>query len=193
MQSDSALEYTVTGIVTDADSGVASVMVNGVEAIIEGSTFSAVLLLATNTTHTITVTATDNAGNVNTVERYLRVLPAGSQMMSSKNGHSGKYAYTDLKYCGMSQRTYHVHVASITGGTVQIGTKYTTYDNDLVVKINANSAGWYTFTYKVPSSADAYIRIACCMADGTSATATEKALTAVGSAGTAIIDQIYIE
>ena len=78
VQSDSALDYTVTGTVSDADSGVKSVTANGVAATINADgTWRAVLPgLATNTTHTITVTAVDNAGNEVTVNRYLRVVYA---------------------------------------------------------------------------------------------------------------------
>jgi len=73
-QSDTAADITVTGTATDADSGVKAVTVNGVTATISGTSWSARLTgLATNTTHTITVKAEDNAGNVATITRSLRV------------------------------------------------------------------------------------------------------------------------
>lgn len=73
-QSDTAVDITVTGTATDADSGVKAVTVNGVTATISGTSWSARLTgLATNTTHTITVKAEDNAGNVATITRSLRV------------------------------------------------------------------------------------------------------------------------
>lgn len=73
VQSDGAASYTVSGTVSDA-SGLRSVTVNGQAATISGNSWSRSLTgLATNTTHTITVVATDNAGRTTTVTRYLRV------------------------------------------------------------------------------------------------------------------------
>ena len=73
VQSDGAASYTVRGTVSDA-SGLRSVTVNGQAATISGNSWSRSLTgLATNTTHTITVVATDNAGRTTTVTRYLRV------------------------------------------------------------------------------------------------------------------------
>ena len=73
VQSDGAASYTVSGTVSDA-SGLRSVTVNGQAATISGNSWSRTLTgLATNTTHTITVVATDNAGRTTTVTRYLRV------------------------------------------------------------------------------------------------------------------------
>jgi hypothetical protein len=82
VQSDVDIEYTVTGTVTDAESGIASVVVNDVVADIDGDVFSAKLQLATNTTHKILVVATDNAGNTNAAARYVRVAVNEAQIMS---------------------------------------------------------------------------------------------------------------
>lgn len=73
VQSDAAMNYTVSGTVSDA-SGIKSVTVNGYAATVNANgTWSRVLSLATNTTHTIKVVATDKAGRTTTVNRYLRV------------------------------------------------------------------------------------------------------------------------
>ncbi|MCI8400946.1 MAG: hypothetical protein HFI38_02430 [Lachnospiraceae bacterium] len=71
-QSDAAVSYTVSGTASDA-TGIRSVTVNGAAASVSGSSWSKALSLATNTTHTITVVATDGAGRTSTVVRYLRV------------------------------------------------------------------------------------------------------------------------
>lgn len=63
--------YTVTGTVSDS-SGIRSILVNNQSATLSGSNWSCNLSLATNTTHTITVVATDNAGRTTTLTRYLR-------------------------------------------------------------------------------------------------------------------------
>ena len=74
VQSDAAMNYTVSGTVSDA-SGIKSVTVNGYAATVAANgAWSRVLSLATNTTHTIQVVATDNAGRTTTVNRYLRAL-----------------------------------------------------------------------------------------------------------------------
>lgn len=85
VQSDTAVSYTVTGTVTDAESGVKSVTVNDVPAeVADDGSWSATLTdLATNTTHQITVVAEDNAGNVNTVNRYLCIEPRASATYTS--------------------------------------------------------------------------------------------------------------
>ena len=84
VQSDTAVSYTVTGTVTDAESGVKSVTVNDVPAEVaaDGSWSATLTELATNTTHKIIVVATDNAGNTNVVARYLRVAANEAQIMS---------------------------------------------------------------------------------------------------------------
>lgn len=82
VQSDSAYSYTVSGTVSDA-SGIKSVTVNGQSATISGNNWSKTLSLATNTTHTITIVATDNAGRTTTVNRYLCVEPRASATYSS--------------------------------------------------------------------------------------------------------------
>lgn len=71
-QSDAAVSYTVSGTVSDA-SGIKSVTVNGSAASVSSGKWTKALSLATNTTHTITVVATDNAGRTATVTRYIRV------------------------------------------------------------------------------------------------------------------------
>lgn len=71
-QSDTAVSYTVSGTVSDA-TGIRSVTVNGAAASVSGSSWSKALSLATNTTHMITVVATDGAGRTSMVVRYLRV------------------------------------------------------------------------------------------------------------------------
>lgn len=72
VQSDSTYSYTVKGTVSDG-AGIKSVTVNGQAATISGNNWSKKLSLATNTTHTITVVATDIAGRTTTMTRYVRI------------------------------------------------------------------------------------------------------------------------
>lgn len=72
ISSDTTYSYTVKGTVSDA-SGIKSVTVNGKAATISGNNWSKALSLATNTTHTITVAATDISGRTTTVTRYVKI------------------------------------------------------------------------------------------------------------------------
>ena len=120
-------------------------------------------------------------------------LVRGADWMGASNGSSGKYAYTDLKYVGIGiKRTYQFHVASINGGTLQVGIKHGTHENDFISVLTVTKPGWYSFDYTV-TSGDAYRRFSICMTDGTSAAATASKLTAVGTSGTAVVDQVYVE
>ena len=71
-QSDSTVNYTVSGTATD-NSGIAKVIVNGNGATLSGNNWSCIVSLSTNTTHTITIIVTDGAGNTETVTRYVRI------------------------------------------------------------------------------------------------------------------------
>lgn len=74
VQSDSAYNYTVSGTISDADSGVKAISVNGQTATVNNGNWSIALQnLPTNKVHEITITAEDNAGNINTMKRYLRI------------------------------------------------------------------------------------------------------------------------
>ena len=65
--------YRVQGTVSDADSGVAAVYVNGQAATISGTSWYRDITLTANATATISVYAVDNAGNQTaTAVRYVR-------------------------------------------------------------------------------------------------------------------------
>lgn len=91
--------YTVQGTISDTESGVASVTVNGVKATISGNNWSYNLSLSSGTTTTVTIVATDNAGNKVTVTRYVRYYVLKSvtgQNSSTSGGTTGKYSGTDF-------------------------------------------------------------------------------------------------
>ena len=67
-------QYTVQGTVSDAESGVAKVTVNGKVATISGTSWSCPVALTASTTTTITIVAYDNAGNTTTLVRYVRYV-----------------------------------------------------------------------------------------------------------------------
>ena len=63
--------YTVSGTASD-DSGISSVTVNGTAAELNGNNWSLVISLNGDTTTTLTIVATDGAGNKSTATRYVR-------------------------------------------------------------------------------------------------------------------------
>ena len=68
----SGSSYTVSGTVSDADSGVAAVYVNGSAATISGNNWSKGVSLSANSSTKIEVCAVDNAGNqTSTITRYV--------------------------------------------------------------------------------------------------------------------------
>lgn len=85
--------YTVSGTVSDAESGLARVTVNGNLATVNGNNFSYVLtgISGTNVIP-VTIVATDNVGHTTTVTRYLRhetqphSLPVNTTLISGDNG-----------------------------------------------------------------------------------------------------------
>lgn len=80
----SGAAYRVQGSVTDADSGVAAVYVNGKEAVVSGSSWYGDITLTVDTTVAVQVYAVDKAGNrTGTITRYVRydsMAPAVSLM-----------------------------------------------------------------------------------------------------------------
>ncbi len=91
--------YTVTGTVSDANSGVASVYVNGVRASVNGNSWSATISLGSGYTTTVTATATDNAGNQASTSRYVRYFvtrTATGSDSSSSGGKTDAYSGTDF-------------------------------------------------------------------------------------------------
>lgn len=86
LTSTTNVNYQVTGTVNDYGSGVSSVTVNGQPATISGTNWSCTLTLATNTNHTIKVTATDKAGYSTTVTRYLTIYDNTAKNYSYNGG-----------------------------------------------------------------------------------------------------------
>ena len=116
VQSDSAYSYTVSGTVSDA-SGIKSITVNGQEATISGNSWSKTLSLATNTTHTITVVATDNAGRTTTVNRYLHIYASVHYFINSAraSGVSTSVSYStreDDSYISASGNTIKTYAGN---------------------------------------------------------------------------------
>lgn len=72
IQSDVTYRYTFSGTVSD-NAGISSIKVNGVDAIIDGTNWSAELSLAPNTTHAIKIVAIDNGGKSSTIVGYICV------------------------------------------------------------------------------------------------------------------------
>ena len=66
----SSSSYTVKGTASD-DSGISKVTVNGTTAELNGNNWSLVITLSANTTTTLTIVATDGAGNQSTATRYV--------------------------------------------------------------------------------------------------------------------------
>ena len=125
-QSDSTISYTVSGTATD-NSGIAKVMVNNSVGTISGSNWSCALSLATNTTHTITISITDNAGNIETVTRYIRV------------------------------EAYYQYAARISGATVQSSLSNTLTNSTVCTAIAGNSTARSTMKSKYSSNMKSYI------------------------------------
>ena len=86
--------YTVSGTVTD-NSSIAKVTVNGEGATINGAGWSKSITVTAGTTTTITVVATDNAGNSITLVRYLYAYSITTYNGSSLTGF-GPYSSSIL-------------------------------------------------------------------------------------------------
>ncbi len=125
-QSDAAVSYTVSGTVSDA-SGIKSVTVNGSAASVSSGKWTKALSLATNTTHTITVVATDNAGRTATVTRYIRV------------------------------EAYYQQAARVAGATVQASLDATLKNSAVCAAIAKNSTAYGIMKSKYLSSMVSYI------------------------------------
>lgn len=121
------------------------------------------------------------------------MIRTGTSWMSSSNGHSSPYAYTNLEFAGVGvTRTYWFHVSSITGGTLQVGVKHGTWEDDFTSKITVTKAGWYSFTHALSSNQDPYTRFAIKMSDGGSASHTSTTLTVTSSSGTANVVEVLV-
>jgi len=75
--SGQAKKITVTGTVSDA-SGIQSITVNGIAAIVSGNNFTCSDVILSSGSNTITVTATDNAGNTSTKSIKVTYQASGS-------------------------------------------------------------------------------------------------------------------
>ena len=126
-QSDAAVSYTVSGTVSDA-SGIKSVTVNGAAASVSSGKWTKALSLATNTTHTITVVATDNAGRTATVTRYIRV------------------------------EAYYQQAARVAGATVQASLDATLRSSAACKAIANNATARSVMASKYLSSVDSYVK-----------------------------------
>ena len=98
----------MSGTASD-DSGISKVTVNGNVAELNGTSWFCTLSLASNNTHTITIVATDGAGNTNSATRYVYIEP------------------------------YYQYVARISGTTVQSSLANTLTNSTVCAAIAGNS------------------------------------------------------
>ena len=122
--------YRVQGTVTDTDSGVAAVYVNGQEATLSGSTWYRDITLAANTVTAISVYAVDNAGNQTaTITRYVcydSAVPslavstpasASSGAPTYTTGQTYRVQGTASDASGLASVTVNGEAATISGST----------------------------------------------------------------------------
>ena len=147
VQSDGTYNYTVSGSASDI-SGIKSLTVNG-NAVSVGSDgkWSKALSLATNTTHTITVVATDNADRKTTVTRYVRVSPAIS--LSLNLAYAGGSGFTNGTINAISTSPTYTKKGDITvsGQSITIG-RSCTLNANLYGKFQTNpgcTTGFYVY------------------------------------------------
>ena len=144
-QSDSTVSYTVSGTVSDA-SGIKSVTINGSVANISGNNWSKSLSLATNTTHTITVIATDNADRTTTITRYIRVTPkiSLSTSLASFGGNGAAQMFDAINSNAVSKATKAGDI-SIAVNAITIG-RACTLTIKMVDKFQTNPGGTIGFS-----------------------------------------------
>ena len=126
--------YTVSGTVSDTESGVASVKVNGNNATISGTNWSYSLTISTAVTSTITVVATDNAGNSSTITRYV----AGRQSSTSAT-------ITSFNYGGHTNRTALSNYSVTYHDTLN--------SSNMSYSTHGSAAAWVTITATKPYGA----------------------------------------
>lgn len=91
--------YTLSGVVTDSDSGIASLTVDGDSVTVNNDgTFSYGYIPSGE--HTFTITATDNAGNSNTVTHYINYDNSAHEATLNSS------LITTLGYSSTSSATY---------------------------------------------------------------------------------------
>ena len=112
--------YTVKGTCTDSYSGVKSVTVNGTPATINGSNWTCNITIYTANTTTVTVVATDYAGNTSTVTRYVSGHINSSVIGSNSTSYGGNGNITSSSADSISRRnsghnslTYSDHASCI--------------------------------------------------------------------------------
>ena len=120
----------MSGTASD-DSGISKVTVNGNQASLSGSSWSYTLTsLATNTTHTITIVATDGAGNTNSAVRYLRV--------EAFYQYSARISGTTVQSSLANTLTNSTVCAAIANNSTARSTMKTKYSSTMVSYIDSN-------------------------------------------------------
>ena len=124
--------YTVSGTVSDTESGLASLTVNGNDVTVSGNTWSYDITISTAVKSTITVVATDNAGNSSTITRYV----AGRQVSTSApissfnyGGHTNRYALSNYSVSysdtlDSSNMSYSTHGSAAAWVTITVPKPY---------------------------------------------------------------------
>lgn len=117
----STSSVSVTGTVTDALSGVASATCNGATATIQGSSFSCSITV-TSGANTITVSATDNAGNTSSASESVTFSNAAAPTITSFVPTSGpigtEITLTGSNFTASGTATPQVALSQQGGGSI---------------------------------------------------------------------------
>lgn len=117
----STSSVSVTGTVTDALSGVASATCNGATATIQGSSFSCSITV-TSGANTITVSATDNAGNTSSASESVTFSNAAAPTITSFAPTSGpigtEITLTGSNFTASGTATPQVALSQQGGGSI---------------------------------------------------------------------------
>ena len=134
--------YRVQGTVSDTDSGVAAVYVNGAAATVNGSTWYKDISVAAETTATVRVYAADNAGNQTAViTRYVRydsAAPSLAVTAPSGNVYTSGSSYT---VSGTASDASGLKSLTVNGAAVSVAANGTW---SRAVALSANA--WNTIT-----------------------------------------------
>ena len=111
--------YTVSGTVSDA-SGIRSVTVNGSAASVSSGKWSKTLSLTANTTTTVTVVATDNAGRTTTVTRYVRYDSAAPSLAVTTPANNAVVTSANVTVSGTASDASGLRSLTVNGVAVSV-------------------------------------------------------------------------
>lgn len=160
-ESSSHVTYSVYGTVSDANAPIESVTVNGRAATINGSNWTVDMTLASNTTHMLTITAT-NAAGISTAENRCLVVTSS---IGSATRQTMAYVFA-----GTNGGASSLKAANVTSQSVE-GTSWRDSGHELIITYASecvptsltfktpgivNSAQAYEVTYSIYGSNSAY-------------------------------------